>query len=386
MKITGVRCLLLSAPYATPDDIERTRHLKSGLRPASLIKVETDAGLYGLGETYAGVYAPETVRELVNQFAYDLVGQEAEHPTALAGRLRQSSYYWGRMGISQSVIGGIEMALWDLRGKALGVPVCDLLGGRVHEPLPVYASGGNNKPADQLREELRGYLAAGYRAIKIRINNLPHLDAIVEKIAICREAGTDFDLMVDAVQGLEKRPWTTKFVLELARQIEPYQIRWLEEPAEVTDYAGFAEIRRRTHIPIAGGETVTSMVEAEQYLSARALDVFQPDAAMIGGLSIFRQAAQMAERQWVQVAVHVWCGGVGILGNYHAAFATPNCTILELPSVPNPLREAVMIEPLVIENGSIRAPRLPGLGVYLPDDLVERFPYRPGSVYRVLGN
>lgn len=387
MKITSVKCLLASAPYATPDDIERTRHLKSGYRPASFIKVETDENLYGLGETYAGVYAPESVQAAVAQFEYDLIGQNPLGTLELWDRLRLSSYYWGRMGITQSIIGGIEMALWDLKGKYLGVPVYELLGGKVHDEIPVYASGGNNKPFDQLKEEMESYVTAGFRAVKIRINLLETSDQIEEKVAFCRETlGPEIGLAVDAGQGLAKVPWSVKTVLEIARRIERYRLLWIEEPAEVTNYEGFAEIRRRIGIRVAGGETVTSLTEAEAYLNAGALDLFQPDAAMIGGLNIFRHVAQKCERSFIPIAVHAWCGAVGIMGNYHAAFASRNCEILELSGQANPLRDELLVDPFTIINGKLQAPTSPGLGVFLPENLIDRYPYRPGSVYRILGN
>lgn len=387
MKITRANCILVSAPYAAPHDAERTFHLKTGFRPTTFIQIETDEGVSGLGETYAGVYAPETARELIAQFAYDLIGQNPLNTLDLWDRIRLSSYYWGRMGISQSVIGGIEMALWDLKGKVLGVPVYELLGGKVHESIPAYASGGNNKPFDELQAEMAEYIQAGYRAVKIRINLLPDVDHIVEKVAFCRKAlGDSVGLAVDAAQGLAKNPWSIKTAVVIARRLEPYNLLWIEEPAEVTNYQGFAEIRRQISVPVAGGETVTSLVEAESYLNADSLDLFQPDASLIGGIGVFRRVAQMCERKFIPVAVHAWCGGVGLMGNIHAAFATRNCTMLELSNVPNPLRDELLIEPLRMHEGKVLAPTQPGLGVCLPEGLAEKYPYRPGSVYRILGN
>jgi L-alanine-DL-glutamate epimerase-like enolase superfamily enzyme len=386
LKISSVRCILLSAPYATPGDAERELHLRTGYRPASIIRVETSDGSFGLGEVYSGVYAPETVAALTMQLGEAIVGHDPRCLAALWERMRLACYYWGRMGISQSVVGGIEMALWDLYGKSLGVPVCDLLGGRTHDSLPAYASGGNNKPEDELRAEMIGYAEVGFRAVKIRINNLPNLDAIVEKVGICREAlGNNIGLAVDAAQGLAQRPWTVKQAIAIARAIEPFDLMWIEEPAEVSNYEGFAEIRRRISIPVAGGETVTSLPEAEAYLNADALDLFQPDASLIGGLSVFRKLADLCDRRHIPIAVHTWSSGVGIMGNYHAAFASRNCSIVELPSVPNPLRESTLQEPLELKRGNIPAPCSPGLGANLPDDLEREYPYRPGSYYQILG-
>jgi L-alanine-DL-glutamate epimerase-like enolase superfamily enzyme len=386
VKITGVRCILVSAPYATPGDAERLLHLKTGYRSAALIEVETDEGISGVGETYAGVYAPEAVAALVAQLVHDLVGQDALDTLAIWQRMRHATYYWGRLGLSQSTIGGIETALWDLKGKALGRPVYELLGGKRHDALLAYASGGNDKPFAELERELRGYLDAGYRAVKIRINNLT-LAQIEEKVAFCRQVlGSDVGLAVDAVQGTAARPWSVKTAVAMAKAIEPYDLLWIEEPAEVTNYAGFAEIRRQIATPVAGGESVTSLQEAERYLEAGALDLFQPDAGVIGGIGVFRRVAELCERAFLPVAAHAWASGVGVMANYHAAFASPNCTTIELPSVPNPLRDELLAEPLTLTNGTIAAPTGPGLGVVLPDDLEERYPYRPGSVYRILAN
>jgi L-alanine-DL-glutamate epimerase-like enolase superfamily enzyme len=386
MKITSVRCVLVSGPYAAPGDAERELHLKQGFRPASFIVVETDEGLDGVGETYAGVYAPEAVQALVAQFAHDLILEDPRDVSAVWERLRLASYYWGRTGLTQSVIGGIEMALWDLKGKLYGQPVYELLGGKVHEAIAIYASGGNDKPFPDLERELRGYVDEGYTAVKIRINNLP-AERILEKVAFCREVlGEQIGLAVDAAQGLAKNPWPVKTAIEIARSLEPFNLLWIEEPADVTNYAGFAEIRRQVRTPIAGGETVTSLVEAESYLRAGALDLFQPDATLIGGIGVFRQVAQLCDRQFLPIAVHAWSGGVGLMGNYHAAFASRNCTTLELSNVPNPLRDELLVEPLRLHDGKLAAPTAPGLGVVLPPDLEECYPYRPGSAYRILGN
>ena len=386
VKITSVRCLLLSCPYAVPGDLERELCFADGHRTISVIKVETDAGTYGLGETYTGVFAPEAVRELVAQFEIELLGRDQAEVADLHELLRVACSYWGRFGMSASVVGGIEMALWDLRGKTLGVPVHELIGGRVHDRIPVYASGGNNKPFPELREELETFVRAGYRAVKIRINFLTP-EEIVEKVEFCREVlGRSVGLAVDAVQGVARRPWSTADALDVIRSIEPFHPLWIEEPCEVTDYASFAEVRSKTKVTVAGGETVTNWVEARAYVEAGAVDLFQPDAAIIGGLTAFRRVADYCAAHGVDVAVHTWAGGVGIMGNYHAAFASQNCLFLELPSNPYPLREEFQVEPLRIVDGAIVAPTAPGLGVVLPDDVEVRYPYRPGSFYRVLGH
>ena len=386
MKIRSIRCILLSAPYATPGDDEVRLHLRTGTRSASLIRVDTCCGAFGIGETYAGVYAPQAVKGLVEQFEGDLLGVDALDIQAVWERAHLASRYWGRFGLSQSVIGGIEMALWDLKGRAENKPVHELLGGPCHEVLPVYASGGNTKPEPELREEMAGYLAQGFKAVKIRINNMPELDRIVDKVRICREAlGDDCAMAVDAAQGLAIKPWDVAYALKVARAIEPYNILWLEEPAAVNDIKSYAAIRKDCPITVAGGETATSIHEARAYIDEHALDLFQPDASLIGGVGMLRTVADLCWEKQIPIAVHAWSGGVGMMGNYHGAFASPGCQFLEMPCVPNPLRDGLLVETPKIVGGRIKAPTAPGLGVLLPDDLETRYPYKPGTHYKVLG-
>lgn len=386
MKISSIRCILLSAPYATPGDDEARLHLRTGLRSSALIRVQADDGAIGFGETYAGVYAPEAVKALIEQFEGDLIGIDATDIRAVWERMHLASRYWGRFGLSQSVIGAIEMALWDLKGKSQGKPVHELLGGPCHDAITVYASGGNTKPEPELREEMAGYRAQGFKAVKIRINNLPELDRIVDKVRICREAlGDDCAMAVDAAQGLALEPWDVAYALKVARAIARYNILWLEEPAAVNDIKSYAAIRQGSPIPVAGGETATSVYEALAYVEAEALDLFQPDAALIGGIGVLRTLADRFWERRVPIAVHAWSGGVGLMGNYHAAFASPGCKYLEMPCVPNPLRDGLLAEMLKIVDGKIKAPSAPGLGVVVPEDLEHQYPYKRGTHYRVLG-
>ena len=384
MKIRSVQCILLSAPYATAGDVERIQHLPSGYRAAALLKIETDDGLYGLGEPYAGSYAPLVVREITNQIAELLIGLSPLDSQACIRRLQHAVRYWGRLGIAQGVIGAIEMALLDIQGKAANMPVYELLGGRAIDSLPVYASGGNDKPDDELREEMESYAAAGYAAVKIRINNLTE-PQILAKVSLCHQvlAGR-LRLAVDAVQSNVPQPWSLKEAQRVATMLEPFNLLWLEEPLPPADLEGLHALRRSSSIPIAAGETATSLEEVQHYLRAEAIDILQPDASVIGGMQNFVRAGTLAAASGVDLAVHAWCGGVGHMANYHAAFATPNCKFLELSSVPNPLRDALLVEPWTLNAGQLSLPITSGLGVQLTPELEEEFAFRDGTHYRFI--
>ena len=382
MKISAVRCVLLSAPYATEGDAERVRHLASGYRAAALVKIETDEGLYGLGEPFAGSFAPLAVREIVTQTAELLVGASPLDVESCMHRLQHAVRYWGRTGLAQGVIGAMEMALFDIKGKAAGLPVYELLGGQTAVALPVYASGGNDKPDAELRREMKAYVTAGYSAVKIRIINLTE-PQLLSKVTLCHEVlEGKLGLAVDAVQSNALQPWTLKEAKRYAAMLQPFNLLWLEEPLPPDDLDGLRELRRSTSIPIAGAETATTVLEANRYIRAEALDLLQPDATLIGGLKNFVRTGMLAESAGMELAVHAWCGGVGHMANYHAAFATPSCRYLEMSTVYNPLRDAVLIEPWKLQSGSLPLPPSAGLGVQLTSEMEKEFVFREGTHYR----
>lgn len=379
-----VRCVLLSAPYSTPGDAERELHLRSGYRSAAFFLAESADGITGIGEAYAGSYAPEAVRAIAEQIAPSLQDLRVEDISSLMASLRHQVRYWGRSGLTQGVLGGIEMALLDLQGKLSGKPLFEMLGGRVHASLPFYASGGNDKPYADLQAEMQGYVAQGFGAVKIRINNLPIAKAI-EKVGVCAEAlEGKASLAVDAVQSNTRFPWSLQEAMQAAEALGRFDLLWLEEPLPPEEVHALGHLRSVSPVPIASGETATTLDEVERFLEHGAIDILQPDAAVMG-VSRFMQAAKLCAGAGVEIAVHAWCGGPGHLANYHAAFATPNCTIVEMSAVPNPLREDLITGVCSMAKGATSLAELPGLGLNLPDDLEQRYPYRPGSHYTFHG-
>jgi L-alanine-DL-glutamate epimerase-like enolase superfamily enzyme len=382
--IKNVRCILLSAPYASAGDAERELHLRTGLRSAALIRVEDSNGTHGFGEAYAGAYAPEVVRAIVEQIAPSLEGQHVESVENAVASLAHQIRYWGRAGVTQGVLGAIEMALLDLQGNLEGRPVYELLGGRCHSSLPVYASGGNDKPHRELEAEMRGYLQAGYSAVKIRVNNLP-LSKAIEKARLCSRAlEGKAGLALDAVQSNTRCPWTVDEAMELMRRLEPLQLLWLEEPLPPEDVAGLAKLCATGLMPIAGGETITTLDEVERCLEHGSIDILQPDAAVMG-VGKFIQASKLCAGAGVKVAVHAWCGGVGHMANYHSAFAASNCMMVERGAIHNPLRDDLMQAGCSMQNGAIHLSNAAGLGVTIPDNLEQLFPYRTGTQYHFGG-
>lgn len=379
-RIASVRPVLLSHRYP-PDDAQAWSGGQLLGITAALVEITTDAGVHGVGETYAGCFAPEVVRAIVQYHAETLIGQDPSQIDALIGGCRSRTLYWGRSGVAIAVLSAIEAALWDVCGKLTGKPVIDLLGGARHDGLPRYSSGGMGSDLDRLRTEASGAREVGFRALKIRTGVSPAADRA--KAVVAREAlGADVGLAVDAVQGSNPNPWSAAEAIAAGELLEDIKPIWFEEPCAAWDVAGYAACRRALDIPIAGGETLTTLTEVEALLAADGIDILQPDASWLGGLVPTLRAAEMADAAGVQVAVHAWGSGGSLMANYHAAFAMSNCSWLEYPSQPNPLIEGLMAEPLRIEDGLVLPPRLPGLGLILTPELEAAFPFRRENTYQ----
>jgi L-alanine-DL-glutamate epimerase-like enolase superfamily enzyme len=381
MKITALEPILLTAPLGTG-----AITWSGGSLPKvnlTLVRVHTDEGITGLGETYGGLFAPSTAKAIMEHFSTLAVGQDARNITGIWQRLWAGSMFWGRNGMAVSVLSAIEMALWDINGKALGVPAWRLLGGLAHESLPVYASGGLDQSPADFERELNGYLESGFKAIKFRIGHGPRKDGQKAELAR-RVVGDDYTVMCDAVQGHNPNPWRAADAIAVADALAPYSLAWFEEPCAATDYDGYAAVRAKARMPIAGGESSVTIHEFRHFFDRRALDIAQPDAAHAGGMGEFLRIAHLADAHGVRVVPHAWGSGPAIMSNLHVAFANPACYMFEFPTIHNPLRLELLVEPLTMRDGVVDPPTAPGLGVELSDDLIERYPFEPGTEVRMV--
>jgi L-alanine-DL-glutamate epimerase-like enolase superfamily enzyme len=373
MRITDVRPVLLTHPYGSEPE---------GRRSACFVEIETDAGITGVGETYAGVYVPEIAASIVELFKPLILGQDPTSPEAVYRVAYRATSYFGRTGLTVMVLSAIENALWDIAGQARGVPVHALLGGAVHDELPVYGSGG---PFTMSIPELVGQAAdtrrRGLRGFKMRVNFFRYQPEVEgERVAAVREAlGSDLALAIDAVQNYNPRPWSVKEAARMLRLLEPFNLAWAEEMLPPFDPQPYAELRRATSTPISGGEGLTTAVQCEQWLRAGAFDLVQPDATIIGGIGEARRACEAAAARSIPVAVHVWGSAPTLAANIHVAFTAPNCIWVEHPVLGNPLESELFVEPLVIRDGHVQPPTAPGLGIRLTADLRAKYRFVPGS-------
>jgi galactonate dehydratase len=391
MKITDIKTVLLTGPNTNDPFLSEARKLRS----AAFIEIYTDCEMVGIGETYAGYFCPEMVPEIVEFFKPILLGQNMDDIDALWQRMYHCGNFWCRVGLGAIVLTGIEAALWDLKGKIEKRSVYELLGGKRHEKLLCYATGGpSNYPQEKLAAKIDFYLSLGFKAFKLgagsydvengfHVSNDPQNAADFEAMKlefIRNHAGADIHVMLDAHMGNSPgQTWNLETVLAVCKALESYHLFFLEEPLHYNDPWSYAELCKSTFIPIAGGECLTALYEWRVFAEQDAFDIGQPDAAFSGGLSEFMKIAKMLDQRNRKIATHAWGAGGSLMQNIHCGFACANTTILEIPPAFGPLHSAIIDDSFQMKDGFVLTPDKPGLGIKLTDETKNRFPFVPGS-------
>ena len=381
MKITKVEPLLLSYKY-TPDEQWGWSGGEVKVWHTSLVRVWTDEGMYGLGEMGTGHYIPEAAKAICEFLEKTLVGSDPFEINVLFERMYKLGANWGRRGIAMGVISGIENALWDLKGKALGVPVHSLLGGKFRNTIRTYASGGMEQPIDSLIREVNSYLERGFTAVKIRGGYNAKRD--IEKVKALRDAlGYDFDLALDCGQGYVPFAWSAKEAIGVVKGLEEYKLMFIEEPCRTDELAVYSRVRAESGTtPIAGGENGCSIFEYKALIDNGCVDIIQPDVTHAGGIGEVKKAAEYAALNGITVAPHVFRSGASFAAHLHLLSAIPNALICEYQQVTNPLREELLNQPIKMVNGEIVIPDEPGLGIHIDDEIIEKYAYIPGTEQR----
>lgn len=393
MRITEVTAVLLTGPSSNDRYITFTKKL----RTAAFIEVRTDVGLVGIGETYLGYFFPEAVPHVVDYIRPILVDADTTDPTVLTDRMRKCLGFWARVGAGAAALTGVESALWDLAGKAAGVPVYELLGGRRHDRLRAYATGGPAPwPVEELKRKLDRYAELGFTALKVatgylemerREEILPPPGAAAaaefeaEKVALMRShLGPDFGLMLDGHMGhrIGVNRWDLDTAIAVMDAVAPYGLEFFEEPLAYEDPDEYAELTRRSPVPIAGGEQLFSYEEFRLWMARDAFAIAQPDASLLS-MPEFVKVSDLAASRGRHVVSHAWCAGVGYLQNIHAAFASESTLMIEMAPDAGELHTALWGDSMIIEDGYVLPPQAPGLGAVLSEEIKERYPFRPGA-------
>jgi L-alanine-DL-glutamate epimerase-like enolase superfamily enzyme len=363
MIITDIETIPLRIPFNVGSKSDASAWGDSNLPAADslLVKITTNQGLVGWGEAF-GFRAVASARLAVEQLVAPLcIGRDATRIEPLMLEIQKKLQVFGRGGALAFAISAVDIALWDIAGKAANMPLCRLFGGGAAD-LACYASLVRYSEPSLVRTSVRQSIEAGFRALKLHEIELSAIRAARE------EAGADIELMVDV-----NCAWTLNEARPIAEQLKPVGLKWLEEPLwPPENFDGLAELRRTAGIPIAAGENVYTQMDFERMLAAKAVDFVQPSPAKMGGISELRKVFPLAAARNVPAMLHSFYDGPGLLAAIHAtaALGTTDSMIewrrfdLEATTYGDALRP---------KHGRISVPQGPGLGIDPDPDVVRKF-------------
>jgi len=370
MKITKVEAIPLRIP-----DLDATR--ADGIQDDVIVRVHTDAGITGVGEADA---SPHVVKAIVDApeswmrsrgLAGMLIGEDPLHTERLWDKMYHGTLWMGRGGVTIEAISAVDIALWDIKGKALGLPVHTLLGGARRAAIPVYASMLFEADRGLMRERAVSHVAEGYRAVKFGWGPMgPDLATDVALVRAAREAiGDETELLVDA-----GAPWTAQEAIRRVEAFREFRPFWLEEALASDDLAGWARLTAAARgMRIATGEQETLAGAFRDLVEIGHVDVIQPDLARAGGFTQGRRIADVAAANHALCVPHAWKSGILVAATLHFAATLAEIPFVEYTVAASPLRRDLVRTDVRVANGVAQIPDTPGLGVEVNEEVVARY-------------
>jgi L-alanine-DL-glutamate epimerase-like enolase superfamily enzyme len=367
MRITGIEPIVLRAG--------QTRQADSSFE-AFVVRVHTDAGVVGIGEALSSATVMRAVLQAPTShgvalgFQDMLLGEDPLEPERLWDRVYRGSLFYGRRGAVIHALSAIDIALWDIRGQVLGLPISALLGGAIRRRVRPYASHVMPDSPDRAATLAAGSVRQGFTAVKLGWGPLGRSAALDEALvrAVREAVGPEIEVMIDV--GL---CWDAATAVQRVRQLERYRPYWIEEPLPPDDLEGYARLADAVDTRIAAGEELTTRWEFRDLLERGRVDVVQPDVARAGGFSETRRVLAMAEARHTEWAPHVYGTGILQVAAAHLVAASPGGHFLEYCMSDSPLSRDLAIPPLPLREGLVDVPDRPGLGVTLDEAVLARF-------------
>jgi L-alanine-DL-glutamate epimerase-like enolase superfamily enzyme len=371
VRITDVEAIVLRQPLL--DD-----GIADGSQDDVVIRVHTDDGVVGIGEVDS---APEAVRALVeapgsHAIAHSLhgllVGEDPLDVERLWDKMYRGLIYVGRRGIALHAISGIDIALWDIKGKVEGKPVSALLGGAKRDRVRAYASMLMPETTEETAEGVDALCSDSFTAVKLGWGPLgrdPNHD--VRLATAAKKAAGDCDILIDAGLGYGA---DAKAAIGVARELEQLGVFWLEEPFLPDEYEAYAELADAVDIRVAAGEQDTTVWGFRELIDRGRVDVVQPDVTRCGGITELLRIAELARERGVETVPHAWKSGIIKAASLHVNAVLPDALYQEYCVADTPINQTLVKERLPVEaDGCIAVPTGPGLGVELDEEVVERY-------------
>ncbi len=354
------------------------------------VKVTTDTGITGWGECYASSVGPDAMTAVIRDvFDRHMAGESPENIEMMFRRAYSSGFTQRPDLTVMGAFSGLEIACWDILGKDRDRPVWALLGGRMNDRLRAYTylypQPGDNVAEFWVSPELAAIsateaLSRGYTAVKfdpagpytIRGGHMPAMSDITRSVAFCREIRAAVGDRADLLFGTHGQ-FSTAGAIRLGQALEPYSPLWYEEPVPPDDVASMAAVARAVRIPVAGGERLTTKAEFAALLRAGGAEILQPALGRAGGIWEAKKIAAIAEAFNAQVAPHLYAGPIEWAANIHLAASIPNLLMIE--TVETPFHDALIKGTIRVEDGHVRPPTAPGLGIEVDEALARAHPF-----------
>lgn len=376
MKIEKVTCHWLSSPVERP--FTSSRGWLYTTRNTCLVEIETSDGLVGWGECYGPSAVAKSFIE--TQLAPQIIGRDPYDVEVIWEHLYNRIKDYGQTGMAIAAISGIDIALWDLIGKACGKPIHKLTGGAFRSEVEAYATGlyfiDMDHVTEEAVEEAQAFVEQGFKAIKMKIG-LGSLRRDYERVAAVRNAvGSDVRLMVDA-----NHCFSVPNAIRMGRMLEELNIDWFEEPISPEDVDGYVEVTRALDMAIAGGENDFTRWGFRDKIVRKAMDIIQPDVCAAGGISECKKIATLATTHGVECVPHAWGSSVGLAATIQFLASIPDqppCLVphpplLEFEQEENPFRDHLATVPIHQNNGIVAVPDGPGLGIEIDRSIIEKY-------------
>ncbi len=371
LKITGVKTYLLQHKLKRPFGVSVSVPLDQ-FRKTLLVKIETDAGLTGWGETAPVGGARGTIDD---QIGPRLIGQNPLEQRKLWRMM------WGPNFGNALAVAALDMAINDIRGQALNLSVAELFGGRLRDRVPAYASAmnyvENEQPEEQYPREAEQLVKQGFKALKMRIGRYPVVREAAVAAAVREAVGLDIKLMADG-----NAAYTLSSALQMGEVLHDLNFEYFEEPLpQSPHYAGYEELRRKLPLPLAAGEGVDSRGSAKELIDRQCMHIIQPDVSLCGGIGETLFISELAALSGIRCIPHCWGGAIliaatvqtlSLMPDPHWGFPT-DTPMLELDQSENPWRTEIVKEPFQLKDGFVDVPTRPGLGIEVNEEIVKQY-------------
>ncbi len=359
--------------YPEPNDFNAIRHL-------CLVKITTDDGVVGWGESITQFpEASLATKAIVDGMAERVVGKDPTDTYAIWQSLHDKAWWYGyNGGIASYAIAAIDIALWDVKGKVLGAPVLQLLGGAVHERLPAIAScHAHHEDIGRMVEEAQEWVAPGLHGVKVGFGKRGNArlgfehDRDVEYMRRMRQGlGPDASIMIDCGWAIR---WDVATAIRRVKAFDEYKLTWIEEPLGAWDPEGYANLRGKTSTLIAYGEREWNLDGYERILQTGTVDVVGVDPGRAEGITGFKKVTDRVEYYRRQANAHAWSSAIATAASLAISFSSPACKVFELKPLRNPMQHDLVTEPFDHVDGYVYPPTKPGLGIDVIEDVVNSF-------------